>query len=333
MSVLDTPESADVDGMRVYRTQHFLDVAAPAQQLYTLISDVTTWPSIYGQHLHHIQYLGPSITEEADRFKLWATINGEVGSWVSQRTLYPEELRLTMEQEQPRSPIQTMRGEWRFESLPNGGTRMFMLHRFTPRDDVPDAAAWILKALDLHCPEELASVARICLPGAPVSDVVFSFTETADLPGSAADAFDFVKRSELWAERLSSISSVFLADSTPGMQDLVVHAIAGDGSAHSSHSLRICQGPEWIAFKQIGLSNPLLGHSGEWRFTDRTPGRVVISVRHTVALNPATLPEVFGEDCSIADAKTHVRAALGSSSLAMMTQAANYADRRIRFRY
>ncbi len=85
---MDTPHE--------HHTEHTHVVAAPAEVLYGLVADVTAWPALFGPSVH-VQHLERSEREE--RFRLWATVNGEVTDWTSRRTLDPDALRVTFAQE------------------------------------------------------------------------------------------------------------------------------------------------------------------------------------------------------------------------------------------
>ncbi|MFF7726123.1 aromatase/cyclase [Streptomyces sp. NPDC008001] len=310
---------------RRHHTEHTLDVSAPPEVLYGLVADVTTWPAIFGPsvHVHHLER-----GERAERFEIWATVNGKVSTWTSRRTLDPEALRVTFRQERSQAPIASMGGEWIFEALPGGGTRVVLLHDFTAVGDAPETVAAVNAALDRNSPEELAALARIAEYGGTASDVVFSFTDTVELTGSAADAFDFVNRADLWAERLPHVRQARLTEDVPGIQDLEMDTVTADGSAHTTRSTRICRGPEWIAYKQHVMPKLLLGHSGLWHFTDKPGGGAVATARHTVAVNPEAVTAVLGADATLADARQYLRDALGRNSLATMAHAATYAEER-----
>ena len=310
---------------RQHRTEHSLEVPAPARVLYDLVADVTAWPAVFGPSVH-VRHLERG--DRSERFEIWATVNGEVSNWTSRRTLDPEGLRITFEQEHSRPPIASMGGEWHFRELPGGGTRVVLLHHFTAVDDDPATVRWITEALDRNSPEELGALARVAGPGHPVDEVVLSFTDTLEVAGSAADAYAFVHRADLWAERLPHVSRVRMTQTPSGVQDLEMDTVTADGSAHTTRSVRICEEPRWIAYKQRVTPRLLLGHSGLWEFADGDGGTAVLTARHTVVLDPAAVPEVLGEGRTLADARAHVRTALGRNSLATMSHAAAFAEAR-----
>ncbi|MQY36692.1 hypothetical protein SRB17_46940 [Streptomyces sp. RB17] len=307
---------------RQHSTEHTVVVAAPPRVLYELVADVTCWPAVFGPsvHVHHLER-----EERAERFRIWALVGGRVTSWVSRRTFDPDGLRITFRQEHGRPPIASMGGEWLFRSLPGDRTEIVLRHDFTAVDDAAETVRWITDALDRNSPEELRALARTAEFGHPVGDVVFSFTDTVRLTTGAEAAYDFVYRADRWADRLPHVSRVRLTEAEPGFQELEMDTVTSDGAAHTTSSVRICESGQWIAYKQRRTPELLLGHSGLWTFADGPDGSSV-TARHTVVLNPAAVEEVLGAGTTLAEARTHVRDALGRNSRATLASAAGNAD-------
>ncbi|MGW0466462.1 aromatase/cyclase [Streptomyces sp. NPDC003027] len=306
----------------IHRTEHTLVVDAPPRTLYDLVADTTRWPAIFGPsvHVHHLEH-----GERDERFEIWAQVNGEVVSWVSRRVLDPERLYIAFRQERSAPPFASMSGGWLFRALPGGRTEVVLRHRFAALDEDPATLERIHRALDRNSPQELAALARIAQLGADVEEVVFSFTDTVPLTGTAAAAYAFVDRADLWAERLPHVSRARLTEDVPGIQTLEMDTVTADGSAHRTRSVRVCREPSWIAYKQLEMPRLLSGHSGLWTFTDGPDGPVAVS-RHTVAIDPSAVEEVLGAGATLADARRYLREALGRNSLTTMTHAAAYAQ-------
>ncbi|MFI8942900.1 aromatase/cyclase [Streptomyces syringium] len=309
-----------------HRTEHTRVVAAPPRVLYGLVADVTVWPALFGPSVH-VRHLERS--DRAERFELWATVNGEVSSWVSRRTLDPDLLRVTFRQEVSRPPIASMGGEWLFRELPGGHTEVVLRHSFRAVDDSPDTVARVNAALDRNSPEELAALGRIAECGHAPEDMALTFTDTVELSGAAADAYAFVARADLWADRLPHVDRVRFSESAPGVQDLEMDTVTADGARHTTRSVRVCRAPEWIAYKQLVPPKLLLGHSGLWTFTEGPGGAAgaVLTSRHTVVIDPDAVEAVLGAGRSLADARTFIREALGRNSATTMGYAAQYAAR------
>jgi len=308
------------------RTVHSVVVAAPAESLYELVADVTRWPVIFEPSLH-VRHLARSDREE--RFQLWALVNGDVKTWTSRRELDPEALRITFQQERSQAPVASMGGTWMFHPLSGGRTEMVLEHDFTAVDDDAESIEWITTAVNRNSPTELTALGRIAEQDHAVDDLVFSFEDAVQLPGAAADAYEFVNRSDAWPDRLPHVRRVILREDEPGIQHMEMDTVTADGSAHTTKSVRLCFEPELIVYKQRLPPKLLLGHSGSWTFEDSAEGAVV-TARHTVAINPATVPDVLGPDKTVAYAREFLREALGANSRATLTHAGAYAEARQR---
>ena len=315
-----------VDSNGVRHTTHSVVVAAPAETLYELVADVTRWPVIFAPSLH-VRHLERS--ERAERFQLWALVNGQVKTWTSRRTLDREALRIEFRQDKSQPPVASMGGAWLFHPLSGGRTEVVLEHDFAAVDGDAEALEWITTAVDKNSPVELAALARIAEQDHPVDELVFSFEDVVRLPGAAADAYAFVDRSDAWPDRLPHVSRVVLREDEPGIQHMVMDTVTADGSAHTTESVRLCFEPEQIVYKQLVPPALLLGHSGSWTFAEDAEGTVV-TARHTVAINPAAVPGVLGADKTVADAREFLRTALGANSRATLTHAGAYAEARQR---
>ncbi|MFB7174371.1 SRPBCC family protein, partial [Streptomyces sp. NPDC056254] len=250
-------------------TRHTLTSTAPPQALYDLAADVGRWPAVFAPSVaaHYLER-----GELFERFRLWATVGGEIKTWVSRRTLDPLNLRIRFDQEESAAPIASMGGEWIFEVREDGGTDIVLLHDFTAVGDDPDTVEWINAALDRNSPLELAALARIAELGADAGDLVFSFSDTVTLDCTAQEAYAFVHRADLWPERLPHVGRVELTEDAAGVQEMEMDTVTADGAAHTTRSVRVCRPGERIAYKQLVPPRLLLGHSGVWEFTDSGAG-------------------------------------------------------------
>lgn len=308
---------------RQHHAEHTLTVSAPPAALYRLVSDVSVWPAVFGPtvHVHHLEH-----GADSERFQLWATVNGEVVTWVSQRAFDERQLRITFRQERSRNPlIGSMGGEWQFLDLGDGRTEVVLRHHFTAADDEQSTVDLINRALDTNSARELGALAAIAELGHPVEDVVFSFTDTVEFDGPVEAAYEFVNRADLWAERLPHVARVGFTEPSPGVQTLEMDTRTADGSTHTTESIRVCRPGEWIAYKQLRTPKLMTGHSGLWSFGTDEAGRPVVTARHTVAVNPAAVEEVLGAGKTLADARDYLRDALGRNSTATMSHAARHA--------
>jgi aromatase len=123
------------------------------------------------------------------------------------------------------------------------------------------------------------------------------------------------------------VARVRLDEETPGLQTLEMDTRAKDGSTHTTKSYRVCFPHHGIAYKQVTLPALLSLHTGYWTFRDDEDG-VSASSQHTVVLEPANIAKVLGPDATVADAREYVHTALSTNSLATLSLAKAYAEKR-----
>lgn len=305
---------------RQQTTVHSHVISAPAQAVYDLVADVTRWPAIFAPslHVHQLEF-----DKHAERFQLWALVNGKVKTWTSRRTLDSRQLHISFEQERTQPPFASMGGEWTFRALPGNRSEVVLTHHFTTVDG--ESLDAVTAAVDHNSEQELAALGRLAQLEYPVTDVVFSFEDTMRLGGAASDAYQFVYRSDEWPQRLPHVTRVALREGPPGVQDMEMDIVTADGSAHTTRSIRLCFPAERIVYKQLVPPALLFGHSGGWTFT-AGPDGAVATARHTVAINPAAIPAVLGTNRTLADARDFLRTALGANSRATLALAGAYAQ-------
>ncbi|MEV7088428.1 aromatase/cyclase [Streptomyces sp. NPDC093085] len=304
------PSTSLVPRSRLHRAEHTLTVDAPADVLYGLVADVTRWPAVFEPtvHVSHLER-----TARAERFEIWAEVNGRVAHWTSRRVLDPVRRYVSFRQDHSTPPVTTMSGGWHFRELPDGATEIVLRHRFAVQDDDPEAVAAVTAALDRNGARELAALARVAAGPYPVEDLVFSFSDRVELAGTAAEAYAFVDRADRWPELLPHVSRVKLTEDEPHVQELEMDTVTADGSRHTTRSLRICRPERWIGYKQTETPDLMTGHSGVWRF-EEGPSGAVATATHVVVLAPDAIARVLGPDATPAEARAYVRDALGRNS-------------------
>jgi len=290
-------------------------VAAPPGDVYRVVADVTLWPVVFGPTVH-VEHLERG--ERSERFRLWAVVGGAVHNWVSRRELDPRSRRITFRQERSNPPVTGMSGAWEFEELADGRTEVKLDHSFAVAD--PGAEAATASAVDRNSTEELAALSRILETGHALEEVIDSFADTVVLDITLDEAFAFIRRSDLWPKRLPHVARVELSEDADGVQDMEMDTVTSDGSAHTTRSIRVCEVPSSIAYKQLRPPAMLLGHSGRWTF--RAAGRgVEVTAAHTVAIDPARARTVLGADSTLAQARAYLRESLGGNGRATLARA------------
>ncbi|MET8871290.1 aromatase/cyclase [Nocardia sp. NPDC004604] len=295
-------------------------VQAPPEIVYALVADVTKWPVIFApsvlvRHLHR----GP----DDERFRLWATVNGEVKNWTSRRVLDAAQRRIVFEQERSQAPIASMGGSWSIREIDSGTTKVTLDHRFTVVDGADRNV--VAGAVDRNSETELAALARIAELGHPVEDVVHTFEDTVTLDISAAEAYDFVYHSERWPEHVPHVGRIELTEDAEGVQLMEMDTVTEGGIPHTTKSVRVCSSNERIDYKQLLPPTMLFGHSGAWEFTDGPDGAVV-TARHTVAINPTAAREILGATTDLADARAYLTDALSTNSRNTLRCAVRYSE-------
>jgi aromatase len=303
--------------------EHEITISAPAASIYRLIAEVENWPRIFPPTI----YVDPvERGERHERIRIWATANGTAKTWASRRTLDPENKRITFRQEVSAPPVAAMGGDWIIESLPDGRSRVRLLHDYRAIGDDPGSLEWIDAAVDRNSRSELAALkANVELAHAR-TDLAFSFSDTVAVNGSAKDVYDFINEAGAWRERLPHVSAVRLEEPSPGLQILEMDTRAQDGSTHTTKSFRVCFPHQRIVYKQVTLPALMTLHTGYWQFEERAGG-VLATSQHTVVLNTQNIVRVLGEDATMAQAGDYVRNALSANSRATLGRAKDYAER------
>ncbi|MFJ9008922.1 aromatase/cyclase [Streptomyces canus] len=237
---------------------HELTAAAPAQLLFDLVADVVEAPQYFATHLH--AEIVRTESAERDLVARWVIDGGSPRGWRLWRVRDTENLLISFEHETPKPPLTAMRGEWRFERLPDGGTRMRVRHSFDLADGTePAAADKVARQLDDNVPRQLAGIARL------------------------AGSVEALRR-----ETLTSVRTVRVQ---APRDDVAAQALdtLPEGGAHW-----VCVEPSEgrLVFKRhTELAPQLHASTGEFRFTEEQGGTTV-RLRRTVTLaGPASEEE------------------------------------------
>lgn len=306
--------------------EHEVTVAAPADTVYRLIAEVENWPRIFPPTIH-VEHLERA--PDSERIRIWATANDEPKTWTSRRTLSPQERRIEFRQEVSTPPVAQMGGTWLAEPAGAGRTRLRLLHDYLAVDDDPAGLEWIDRAVDRNSRSELEALRRNVEAVVAAEELTFDFEDSVTVRGRAKYLFDFIDRADLWTDRLPHVADVDLHEPSPGLQSLQMRTRAKDGSTHLTKSYRITFPHRLIAYKQVTLPALLDLHTGRWTFTeDETTGCTVATSQHTVTLKAQAVPEVLGEDATLASARDYVRGALSGNSLATLGHARDHVETR-----
>ena len=300
--------------------EHSIDVAAPAQQVYELITNIEDWPVVFGPTVH-AEYVEKSFDNELIR--LWATANGTAKTWTSRRRTDFVALRVSFRQERSSPPVGGMGGTWIVQPRGADACHVRLLHDFFAATDAPGDLQWIEQAVDRNSTAELAALKSTAESG---PGELMTFSDTVEIDGRAADVYDFLNEAQLWQERLPHVVRVQLEEDTPGLQVLEMDTRTKDGSVHTTRSVRVCHPRDWIVYKQVVVPALMTLHTGRWSIEEREQGRVSVTSRHTVRINTGNIAAVLGEGADVAAARTFVRNALSANSLTTLRLAKTYAE-------
>lgn len=309
---------------QVHRTAHEVEVAAPAAVVYELIADARRWPLLFPPNVH-VELLESDGTHE--RLRMWATANGTVKSWTSRRLLDPGGRRIGFRQEASAAPLTGMGGSWIIEERGPHACRLVLLHDFTVRGDRPEDVAWVERATDTNSRVELRRVGELARRWARVADLTLSFEDSVRIAGPAGPVYDFLHDAAAWPGLLPHVDRLDLTEDTPGVQVMTMDTRTADGSVHTTESIRVCF-PDALRIVHKQTTTPALvdAHTGAFTVVPGTAG-VTVTARHDVILREEAIEPVLGAGATVAQARRHVRGALGRDTTATLTLARRHAER------
>ncbi|WP_406638008.1 aromatase/cyclase [Amycolatopsis sp. WGS_07] len=313
--------------LRIYETEHKIDVAAPASAVYALLADVTRWPVYFGPTIHARQLERDGTTE---RIRLWATANDEPKTWTSRRDLDEDGLRIDFRQEVSQHPVASMTGAWNIQAGGPDSCTVVLEHAFSAVGDLPENVEWVSKAVDRNSEHELENLRGIAEGLAETEELTTVFADSVDINADAASVYEFLYRSDLWPERLPHVQRLDLTEDTPGLQVMEMDTKTATGAVHTTKSVRVCFDDEHaIAYKQQVLPALMTVHNGLWTIVPLPDGGVRATSEHTVVIKRDAVEQILGEGKTVEDAKAFVRNALGTNSSATLNLAKAWAEDRV----
>lgn len=307
----------------VHYAEHEITVSAPADRVYAFIADVQKWPQLFGPTVHAEQVEQDG---QSEQIRIWATANETVKTWTSRRQLDPAARTIAFRQERSQHPVGGMGGLWAIEPLTEDECHVRLAHDYFAATGEPADLDWIAKAVDRNSTQELQALKSAA--EADDSRTMLTFADTVDVDGSAADVYDFINEAHLWEKRLPHVLRVNLQEDQPGLQILEMDTRAGDGSVHTTKSVRLCQPHHRILYKQVVLPGLLTLHTGRWLIEEHGPSRVSVTSEHTIRIDESRISDIMGADADLAAAQSFVRRALSGNSLATLNHAKSFAEGR-----
>ncbi|OHV36599.1 MULTISPECIES: SRPBCC family protein [Pseudofrankia] len=136
-------------------TDNSIWIDADIETVWTLTNDLENWPRLF------TEYASVEILESRDNtFKFRLTMhpdeNGQVWSWVSERTLDPDSHRVRAYRVET-GPFEFMHIEWTY--FPEGtGTRMRWVQDFRMKPAAPVDTAGMVVRINTNTPREQAAI-------------------------------------------------------------------------------------------------------------------------------------------------------------------------------
>lgn len=295
---------------------HTAKIAAPAEVVFDLIADATSWPQFFAREVHAERLCDATgsdllrrwfLTPQEDAVRV-LTYRRRVDRGALQIAFHSDEDRLS--------------GEWRFTPLSANETHVEL--EYQPGDGL----GLDLDALDLEAAGWLEGLTRTAeLRSGDVDEVaelVLTFEDTLFIAGAATDAYEVLYEADKWPERIAHVKRLELTENSPGIQFFDMDTSTPDGVPHTTRSVRVCLPERLIVYKQIQLPKLLDAHTGHWRFTPTAEG-LIVGARHTVTVKRSAL-DVLGPETTVADARRYLRRVLGANSTKNLQLAKEWAE-------
>ncbi|WP_159072390.1 SRPBCC family protein [Streptomyces sp. CMB-StM0423] len=292
-----------------HHVRHTCTVAAPAIVVYGLLADAPGWSRLFPSVVH----AEPDPAEGGeDVLRLWTAADGGVDDVRVRLTPDPDALTLGFRYDDPRSPAAARSGTWRIRPA-GGGCEVVFDQAYAAAGDDPERLAWLRAAAEAAAESGLESLKQGAERAGRIGDVLLTFADELEIAAGPAAVHDFLWRAGGWAERVPHVARAALTEVSPRAQLLELDTVLPDGSTHTTESVRVRPGPGRIVSKRLRLPALLAAHLTEWSLTE-TAGGVRAVHRHTAVLRPEAVPDFLGAGATLAEARAHVRKALGTTS-------------------
>ncbi|MFG2806249.1 aromatase/cyclase [Streptomyces sp. DT199] len=304
---------------------HRIDIEAPADAVYRVVSDVRLWPLYFPPTVRAERTRGDDSDEH---IRIWAVAHGEVRTWESRRRLDPAARSVRFEQTRPADPVAAMGGRWEVRERGDKACTVVLDHHYRAVGDDPAALARIAEAVETNSVSELDHLRLAAERSGTEEDLLLDFSDTEVITGSAADVYDFLHDAAKWPDRLGHVVRLDLREKEPGLQYMEMDTRAPDGSVHTTVSGRVCFPQRQIVYKQTKLPPVLRAHNGEWLVEDAADGTVRVTARHQVLLDPEGIAALPAPPATLQAARDAVQHSLSSNSRATLARARAFAESR-----
>ncbi|MFI6317041.1 aromatase/cyclase [Nonomuraea sp. NPDC050556] len=299
-----------------------ITVPAPAETLYAIVADVSSWPQFHPSAVHAEVCLRDL---SGTLIRHWALADHEsVRTWRARWQFDPAANRIRFAHETPPAPFRSLSGEWAFADLPDGSCQVTLRHTLTFLPGDRERAEAMVAVVARNTQELLDSARDAATRREELRSLVLSFEDRVFIAGSIRDVYTFLYEANEWPDRIPHVSRLALEQPAPDIQFFDMDTKAPDGSTHSTRSVRVCRPNHLIVYKQIVLPALLDAHTGHWSFLE-TPEGVLASARHTVTIKRSALG-LLGDEATLSDARRYLRRALSIHSVRNLNLAKEYAE-------
>ncbi|MFF1675653.1 aromatase/cyclase [Streptomyces sp. NPDC058256] len=308
------------------KATHKVHVSAPAGVVYALIADAVNWPLHFAPSIHveRLEFDG-----ERERLRTWCFLDGRLKSWTSWRHLDPVKRRVEFRQELPAAPLSALGGTVSVTPLGPHSSELELLYDFSVTGGLPDDVAWAERATDGHGRIQLAGLKAVAERWTRLDELVLTFEESVHVNGPAELVYDFLYRAGDWPQTVPHVTRAHLTEDVPGVQRMTMETLTEYGT-HTTDSVRICfPHAERIVYKQTATPTLLEAHTGEWSVVPDERG-VTVTAQHTVVLREESIAAELGAHASLAQARRHVREALGRDCRVLLAHAKQHAESAVR---
>ncbi|MFF3019903.1 SRPBCC family protein [Streptomyces sp. NPDC057939] len=312
---------------RAHRMSHAVDAAAPAAVLYALVADTTQWPLFLPDSIHveRLDFDGTT-----DRHYQWAFVDGTPQPSLWRRTLDARRRRVEFREERSGGPVTTTGGSWSVEELAPGWSRLtWQQDVIVTAERAADAERLLASARAAGC-TALNRLRTAAEGWRRLDATALSFEESVRVQGPAEPVYEFLYGVGSWPGRVPHVVRAEVTEDSPGVQRTTLVNLAGDGTAYTTESVRVCfPAAGRILFKQLRPHALLSAHTGEWSVEPDATGVTVVA-RHDVLLDEGAVERVLGPDADLARARRYVREELGAESRATLGPAQQHARESVR---
>lgn len=136
-------------------TENSVLIDAPIDLVWKMTNDLEAWPDLFTEYAS-VDILESSETRFLFRLTMHPDENGQVWSWVSERTLDPEKYHVRAHRVET-GPFEYMNIEWTYEAE-GSGTRMRWVQDFQMKAAAPVDDEWMTNNINKNSPRQMASI-------------------------------------------------------------------------------------------------------------------------------------------------------------------------------